>query len=159
GYAEAVRELQVDEGTTAAVEVALRRAAVLRIRLLETERSSANGNSITILDAAGREISCEIAVETSGEENWVTLSGVPRGGGWVVVDTNFLRLSVEEGSHSEIVFPLRRPRTVVVRWRAPTPTLPDRAWRWAAHRFLAEGRIPFPEMGSFRGAEEGGWSE
>ncbi len=158
GYAEVAREARVEAGSTTPVEVALPRPAVVRVRLVETDGVRTGGLGVHVLDAEGREMSCEL--ESSEDMNSITVSGVPPGKGWMIVNTNVLPLSVAEGSGPEIVFPIRRPRTLAIRWRSPGLALPDGSWRWATPRLLTRERIPIPWGGSVHPAErEGEWSQ
>lgn len=155
GYAEVLREARVEAGANSSVEVVLPRPAVLQVRLVETEGAQSEWYAAALFDAGGRQLPCDNEFESSGGAKRITVSGVPPGECRMVVATNVLRLSVAEGSRSDIVLPLRRPRTVALRLRSPSAGTS----RWATVHLLAEGNIPALDQG-FGGpaAEEGGWS-
>jgi carboxypeptidase family protein/PEGA domain-containing protein len=158
GYAEVSREARVDTGSTTPIEVALPRPAVVRVRLVETEGVRPAGYGLAVLDEEGRELSCE--VESSEDDKLFTVSGVPPGKGWLVINTNLVSLSVAEGSDSEIVVPIRRRRAVTLRVRYPGSTLGTGPMGSPEVRLLADGRIPIQEGWSGGAAVAGrGWWE
>ncbi len=120
GFAMVVAQAEIAPGATTRVELPLQPPARLRVRLVPVEGWLPRPPTTApeYRDCEGRWGNVSWEEETETDTRWLQLGDLQPGEGFLLLAGNVLRIRVSPGSNPDVDFPIRRPRSLIVRYVA-----------------------------------------